>query len=87
MTASPETSPETSPATGPATGTTVTDEDRAAAVEALMTDGIIGRKGAFSREFVATMAEDVEAAFQEARSRENGAVGRGPNRWYVEVHP
>ena len=87
MTASPETSPATSPATGPVTGTTVTDEDRAAAVEALMTDGIIGRKGAFSREFVATMAEDVEAAFQEARSRENGAVGRGPNRWYVEVHP
>jgi hypothetical protein len=80
-------SPETSPATSPATATTVTDEDRAAAVEALMTDGIIGRKGAFSREFVATMAEDVEAAFQEARSRENGAVGRGPNRWYVEVHP
>lgn len=66
---------------------TVTDQDRAAAVEALMTDGIVARKGAFSREFVATMAEDVEAAFQEARSRENGAVGRGPNRWYVEVHP
>jgi ectoine hydroxylase-related dioxygenase (phytanoyl-CoA dioxygenase family) len=79
MTATPETSS--------ATGTTVTDEDVATAVEALMTDGIIGRKGAFSREFVATMAEDVEAAFQEARSRENGAVGRGPNRWYVEVHP
>lgn len=68
-------------------GGVVTDEDRTAAVEALMTDGIIGRKGAFSREFVATMAEDVEAAFTEARSRENGSVGRGPNRWYVEVHP
>jgi ectoine hydroxylase-related dioxygenase (phytanoyl-CoA dioxygenase family) len=66
---------------------TVTDEDRAAAVEALMTDGVVGRKGAFTREFVATMAEDVEAAFHEARSRENGAVGRGPNRWYVEIHP
>jgi ectoine hydroxylase-related dioxygenase (phytanoyl-CoA dioxygenase family) len=69
------------------TGTTVTDEDVAAAVEALRTDGILGRKGAFSREFVATMAEDVEAAFQEARSREGGAVSRGPNRWYVEIHP
>jgi ectoine hydroxylase-related dioxygenase (phytanoyl-CoA dioxygenase family) len=52
-----------------------------------MTDGIIGRKGAFSREFVAQMREDVDAAFEEARSREGGAVGRGPNRWYVEVHP
>jgi len=65
----------------------VTDADRDAAVEALMTDGIIGRKGAFSREFVQQMREDVDAAFEEARSRENGAVGRGPNRWYVEIHP
>src|SRR4051812_14188272 len=40
---------------------TVTEADREAAVEALMTDGIIGRKGAFSREFVAEMAEDVDA--------------------------
>jgi hypothetical protein len=67
--------------------TTVTDEDRRAAVDALMTDGLIARKGAFSREFVQRMREDVDAAFIEARSRENGAVGRGPNRWYVEVHP
>jgi hypothetical protein len=65
----------------------VTDADRAEAVHALATDGIIGRKGAFSREFVAQMREDVDAAFEEARTREGGAVGRGPNRWYVEVHP
>jgi hypothetical protein len=52
-----------------------------------MTVGIIGRKGAFSRTFVEEMREDVEAAFEEARSRENGAVSRGPQRWYVEVHP
>jgi hypothetical protein len=69
------------------TATTVTDADRSAAVEALMTDGIIGRPGAFSRAFVEQLREDVDAAFDEARSRENGAVGRGPNRWYVEVHP
>ena len=69
------------------TGTTVTDADREAAVEALMGDGIVARKGAFSREFVQRMREDVDAAFEEARSRENGAVGRGPNRWYVEIHP
>lgn len=50
-------------------------------------DGILGCKGAFSRDWVAQLGEDVDAAFQEARSREGGAVGRGPNRWYVEMHP
>jgi hypothetical protein len=51
------------------TGTGVTEADRDAAVQALMTDGIVGRKGAFSREFVQQMREDVDAAFEEARSR------------------
>lgn len=50
-------------------------------------DGIIGHKGAFSREWVQQLREDVDAAFQEAISREGGAVGRGPNRYYVEIHP
>ena len=50
-------------------------------------DGITALKGAFPREWVAELAEDVDAAFTEARSREGGAVGRGPNRWYVEIHP
>ena len=50
-----------------------------------MTDGIVGRKGAFSREFVQLMREDIDAAFDEARP--GGAVGRGPHRWYVEIHP
>jgi hypothetical protein len=61
--------------------------DPTAIRDALYGDGIIGCKGAFSREWVAQLREDVEAAFAEARSRENGAVGRGPQRWYVEVHP
>jgi len=65
----------------------VTDTDREQAVEALYTDGITARKGAFSREFVQQVREDVDAAFEEARSREGGAVGRGPNRYYVEIHP
>jgi hypothetical protein len=50
-------------------------------------DGIIGCKGAFSREWVEQLREDVEAAFEEAQSREGGSVGRGPNRYYVEIHP
>jgi hypothetical protein len=66
---------------------TVTDADREQAVEALYTDGITARKGAFSREFVQQVREDVDVAFDEARSREGGAVGRGPNRYYVEIHP
>jgi hypothetical protein len=49
--------------------------------------GISGCRGAFSAEWVAQLREDVDAAFDEARSREGGAVGRGPQRWYVEVHP
>jgi hypothetical protein len=53
----------------------------------LYTDGITALKAAFSREWVAELGADVLAAFDEARSRENGAIGRGPNRWYVEVHP
>lgn len=53
----------------------------------LETDGIIGLKGAFTPEWVQRMREDIDAAFDEARSRENGAVSRGPERWYVEMHP
>jgi hypothetical protein len=70
-------------------GSAPTDDgiDRAAIREALYTDGITARKGAFPREWVQQLREDVDAAFEEARGREGGAVGRGPNRWYVEVHP
>jgi len=53
----------------------------------LATDGIIARKGAFPRGWVHRVREDIDAAFEEARSRDRGAVGRGPNRWYVEIHP
>jgi hypothetical protein len=61
--------------------------DRAAIEQALMTDGITALKGAFSAEWADRMREDIEAAFDEAIGREGGAVGRGPNRYYVEIHP
>jgi hypothetical protein len=61
--------------------------DVAEAVRTLYTDGIVGRKSAFSRLWVQELGEDVLAAFAEARSRPQGAVGRGPNRWYVQIHP
>src|SRR3954470_24612805 len=54
---------------------------------ALMTDGIVARRGAFPSGWVEQVREDVDVAFEEARSRAGGAVGRGPNRWYVEIHP
>jgi ectoine hydroxylase-related dioxygenase (phytanoyl-CoA dioxygenase family) len=56
-------------------------------VAGLYTDGIIACRGAFSREWAAAMHEDVMTAFDEAIAREGGAVGRGPNRYYVEIHP
>jgi hypothetical protein len=63
------------------------DAETAAQVEGLYGDGIIACKGAFSREWAQQMAEDIEIAFQEALGRPNGAVGRGPHRYYVEIHP
>lgn len=53
----------------------------------LQTDGIVVCKGAFEPSWVHQVRADVDAAFEEARSRDRGAVGRGPNRWYVEIHP
>src|SRR5688572_5858670 len=63
------------------------DPESAEIARLLYTDGITALKGAFSREFAQSMREDIEVAFAEARSREGGAVGRGPNRYYVEIHP
>ena len=50
-------------------------------------DGITSARGAFPVPWVDELHEDVLAAFEEARSRAEGAISRGPNRWYVEVHP
>jgi hypothetical protein len=61
--------------------------DLTAHVETLYRDGITGLKAAFSRDWVEAMREDMMTAFWEAIQRPGGAVGRGPRRWYVEVHP
>jgi ectoine hydroxylase-related dioxygenase (phytanoyl-CoA dioxygenase family) len=50
-------------------------------------DGIIALKGAFSREWVAQLHEDIMTAYEQALKRPGGAVGRGPKRHYVEIHP
>jgi len=56
-------------------------------IQTLQRDGIVARKGAFAREFVERMREDMMTAFWEAIQHPGRAVGRGPRWWYVEVHP
>jgi hypothetical protein len=61
--------------------------DIAAVEQALYTDGFDGRAGAFSRRWAAELDEDIAVLFQEAIRRPDGALGRGPRRYYVEIHP
>jgi len=56
-------------------------------IEGIYGDGIIAKKGAFSREWTVDMAEDVYKAFHQALRVPRGAVGRGRRRFYVEIHP
>jgi hypothetical protein len=60
------------------------DTRRDELVATLTTDGIIGLKGAFEPAWADRLNEDVLAAFEEARSREGGAIVE-PQRWYVEI--
>jgi hypothetical protein len=61
--------------------------DIAAIMGGLYGDGIIGLKGAFSREWAAQLHEDLLVAYEDALQRPGGTVGRGPKRHYVEIHP
>lgn len=61
--------------------------DPAAIMGGLYGDGIIGLKGAFDRAWVAALGEDIAVAYADALQRPGGAVGRGPKRHYVEIHP
>lgn len=61
--------------------------DVATVMGGLYGDGIIGYKSAFTRQWIQELGEDIEVLFQEALKRPNGAVGRGPKRYYVETHP
>jgi hypothetical protein len=62
-------------------------DDVADEIRVLYRDGIVGKKAAFPREWVEQLREDMMTAFWEAIQRPGGAVGRGPRRWYVELHP
>lgn len=61
--------------------------DTATIMGGLYGDGIIALKGAFEHAWVGQVGEDIDALFQDALQRPGGALGRGPNRYYVEIHP
>ena len=69
------------------TATTEASQDVLGAVDTLYRDGVVGLKGAFSRQWAEDMRDDIMTAFWDAIQRPRGAVGRGPRRWYVEIHP
>jgi hypothetical protein len=64
-----------------------TPYDVSAIMGALYGDGITALKGAFPRAWVEALHEDVRALYADALARPGGAVGRGPKRHYVEIHP
>jgi ectoine hydroxylase-related dioxygenase (phytanoyl-CoA dioxygenase family) len=66
---------------------TNTKFDAAAIMGGLYGDGIIALKGAFGAVWADALYEDIMGLFDEARSVPGGALPRGPERWYVEVHP
>src|ERR1700712_5265727 len=75
----------TTDATSAASG--ATQYDVASIMGALYGDGITALKGAFTREWAQAMREDIDELFADALTRPGGAVGRGPKRYYVEIHP
>lgn len=63
------------------------DHEVAGIMGGLYGDGIIALKGAFPREWAQRMRDDIDALFEEARALPGGALPRGPQRFYVEIHP
>ena len=61
--------------------------DTAEIMAGLYGDGFIALKGAFQRAWVERLREDIDILFAQALEQPGGALGRGPNRFYVEVHP
>src|SRR3954470_3440443 len=61
--------------------------DTAGIMGAMYGDGITALKGAFAASWADELRSDIEVLFTQALEQPGGAVGRGPNRYYVEVHP
>lgn len=63
------------------------DYDTAAIMGGLYGDGVIGLAGAFTPAWTDVLRADIETLFAEAQTIPGGALPRGPQRFYVEVHP
>jgi hypothetical protein len=63
------------------------DYSEAAIMGGLYGDGFIACRGAFTREWVRRLGADIDVLFRDALARPGGALARGPNRYYVEIHP
>ena len=61
--------------------------DIAAIMGGLYGEGIIGLKGAFATDWADQLRADIERLFAEAQQVDGGSLSRGPQRFYVEVHP
>ena len=61
--------------------------DVATIMGGLYGDGIIALRGAFTREWAARLREDIDRLFAAGLQREGALVGRGPKRYYAEIHP
>jgi hypothetical protein len=64
-----------------------TDIDVATIMGGLYGDGFIACKGAVTRAWVQQLGADIAILFDEAKRQPGGALARGPERYYVEVHP
>lgn len=64
-----------------------TEYEAATIMGGLYGDGIIGLRGAFPREWAQALREDIDRLFAAALERPGALVGRGPNRYYAEIHP
>ncbi|MDB5252863.1 MAG: phytanoyl-CoA dioxygenase [Flaviaesturariibacter sp.] len=71
----------------PERGTGADLYDTATIMGALYGDGIIALKNAFPVSWADNLHEDILVAYEDALKRPGGAVGRGPKRHYVEIHP
>ncbi len=61
--------------------------DTAEIMGCLYGPGVISLKDAFPRDWVERMAEDIWTVWGEVKDAPQGALPRGPERFYVEVHP
>lgn len=50
-------------------------------------DGFISLKSAFPRSWAQQLGEDIDFLFRESLQRPGALVGRGPKRYYAEIHP